>query len=253
VLNAATSGVLRGIGSGSPNKLLFSAIKVSNVAPHVRKPGIALPGTGHSIGTGTVPVRVSWKGGDSDGTVVAYQLQRSTDGGRHWSTVALPSATARSITLNLRPDSGLRFRIRATDNRGTRSPWATGDKVSLALHQQGDATLRRTWSRETGPDLSGGASHGTRIHGASATYTFTGRTVRWIGTTDADHGTARVYLDGRLVATVDAYSATRQTCQVLFAATGKPGRHTLRIVVMGKHDKHSSGDRVDVDAFVVTS
>ena len=37
------------------------------------------------------------------------------------------------------------------------------------------------------------------------------------------------------------------------AATVKPGEHTLRIVVVGKHNKRSTGARVDIDAFVVSS
>jgi hypothetical protein len=251
LLKATTRGKLRKIGD-SPNRMLYSGLKVVNKPPRVGEVDIALPGRGRAVGTATVPVRISWTGSDPDGNVASYQLQRSTDGGRHWSTVALPAANARSITLNLGADSGHRFRVRAVDNLGKGSAWSTSDKLALDLDQQGEATLRRTWSKDSGSDLSGGSSHGTRIKGASATYTFNGRSIRWIGSTDADHGKARVYLDGQLVATVDAYSASRQTCQVLFSRTVKPGRHTLRIVVMGRHNNRSAGDRVDVDAFVVS-
>lgn len=253
LMKATTRDLIRGLTSGSPNKLLFNRLKVTNKAPTVSRPAVALPGAGRGIGTGTVPIRVSWKGSDPDGSVRSFALQRSTDGGKHWSTVALPSPTAKSVTLNQRPDAQLRFRVRATDNHGKRSSFATGPRMRLVLAQQGAAKLVRTWSRETGSDLSGGASHGSRIAHASATYNFTGRTVRWIGTTDADHGRARVYLDGRPIDTVDTYSGTRRTCVVLFAKTVEPGRHTLRVVVLGKHNLHSAGDRVDVDAFVVTS
>ena len=252
LFRSATQGKLRGIAS-SPNRMLYSVLQIVNRTPRVGSLDVALPGRFRSVGTSTVPVRISWKGSDPDGRIRSYQLQRSTDGGRHWSTVALPSATARSTTLNLPTDSGHRFRVRATDDLGGRSTWATSTRLGLDIDQQGAAKLRRTWSKDTGADLARGSSHGTRIGGASATYTFSGRSVRWIGTTDADHGKARVYLDGRLVATVDAYSATRQTCQVLFATTVKPGRHTLRIVVLGKSNTRSAGSRVDVDAFVVTS
>lgn len=251
LLRSATQDRLRGI-AGSPNRMLYSVLQIVNRAPRIRALDIALPGKFRSVGTTTVPVRISWRGADPDGRVASYRLQRSTDGGRHWRTVALPTAATRSITLNLGPDSGHRFRVRAVDDVGGRSTWEVSDRLGLAIDQQGEARLRRTWSKDTGADLAGGSSHGTRIRGASATYTFDGRSIRWIGTTDVDHGKARVYLDGRLVATVDAYSATRQTCQVLFAATVKPGRHTLRIVVLGAKNTRSTGARVDVDAFVVT-
>jgi hypothetical protein len=253
LMKATTRDLIRGLTPGSPNKLLFNRLKVTNKAPTVSPPAVAVPGVGRAIGTGTVPIRVSWKGSDPDGSVRSFQLQRSTDGGKHWSTVPLASPAASSITLNQRPDAQLRFRVRATDNHGKRSSFATGRKLRLVLAQQGAAKLVRTWSRETGSDLSGGTSHGSRFAHASAAYRFTGRTVRWIGTTDADHGRARVYLDGRLIDTVDTYSATRRTCVVLFAKTVKPGKHVLRIVVLGKNNQQSAGDRVDVDAFVVTS
>ena len=251
LFRSSTQDRLRGL-AGSPNRMLYSGLKIVNRAPRVGALDVDLPGRFRSVGTSTVPVRISWRGSDPDGRDSSYHFQRSTDGGRHWSTVALPTAAARSITLSLGADSGHRFRVRAVDELGGRSTWATSEKLGLVIDQQGAAKLRRTWSKETGSDLAGGSSHGTRIRGASATYTFDGRSVRWIGTTDVDRGLARVYLDGRLVATVDTYSATRQTCQVLFAATVKPGRHTLRIVVLGANNNRSTGDRVDVDAFVVT-
>jgi subtilisin family serine protease len=251
LLKATTRGALRNVGD-SPNRLLYTGLKVVNKPPQVGAVDIALPRKDRSVGTATVPVRIRWKGSDPDGTIASYQLQRSTDGGKHWFSVTLPAAAARSTTLDLGPDSGHRFRVRAVDNLGKPSPWSLSDKLAFAVDQQGEAKLLRTWSKDSGADLSGGSSHGTRIKGASATYTFTGSGIRWIGTTDVDHGKARVYLDGRLVATVDAYSATRQTCQVLFARTVKPGRHTLRIVVMGQNNNRSSGDRVDVDAFLVS-
>ncbi|HUR73512.1 MAG TPA: S8 family serine peptidase [Sporichthya sp.] len=250
LLKATTRGKLRNIAN-SPNRLLYTGLKVVNKPPRVGAVDLALPGQGRAVGTATVPVRVSWTGSDPDGAVASYQLERSTDGGRHWRTVALPGAAARSITLNLSADSGHRFRVRAIDNLRKSSAWSISDKLALDIDQQGEAKLRRTWSRETGADLAGGSSHGSPISGASATYTFNGRSIRWIGTTGADHGKARVYLDGRLVATVDTYSASRQTCQVLFARAVKPGRHTLRIVVLGHHNQRSAGDRVSIDAFVV--
>jgi subtilisin family serine protease len=253
LMDATTKGDLRGLTSGSPNKLLFNRLQVINRAPHVSAPRVSMPRTGSAVRTDSVPIRVSWKGSDPDGSVRSYQLQRSTDGGKHWSSVTLPRPTVRSVTLNQRPGSALRFRVRVTDNFGKRSAFAKGAKMRLVLDQQGTATLRRTWSRTTGADLSGGSAQSSGIAKASATYTFGGGTVRWIGTTGADHGKAKVYLDGRLVDVVDTYSATRRTCVVLFAKALKPGRHTMRIVVLGKKNKRATGDRVDVDAFVVSS
>jgi subtilisin family serine protease len=252
LLRAATSGVLRGIGSSSPNKLLYNGLKVVNHAPHVSVPAVSLPGRGNTIGTSTVPVTVSWKGSDSDGSVRSYLLERSVDGGRHWNVVSLASPTATSVSLALHPSSRLRFRVRATDNLGRRSSWATRPTMRLILDEQGAARLHPTWARTGGADLTGGASRGTGVHGASATYHFTGSSIRLIGTTDTDHGKAVLYLDGHRLGTIDTYSATRRTCVVLYATSVRPGRHILRVVVTGSHSGSATGNRVDVDGFVVT-
>ncbi len=252
LIEASTRGKLQGIG-GSPNRMLFTGLKVVNKAPVVRRPGVALPGSGRAIGTATVPVWVNWNGSDPDGNVARFELQRSTDGGRHWRSVALPSAKAKSVTVSLGNDTGHRFRVRAVDDLGRRSDWRATDRFSLRIDQQGAAKLRSTWASGTGADLSGGSSRSSGYRGAVATYNFSGRTVRWIGTTGPDSGTAKVYLDGRLVATIDTYSATRQTCRILFAKKVTKGKHTLKIVVLGKGNARSSGDRVDIDAFVVSS
>ncbi|HVE27243.1 MAG TPA: S8 family serine peptidase, partial [Sporichthya sp.] len=144
LMKATTRDLIRGLTPGSPNKLLFNRLKVTNKAPTVSPPAVAVPGVGRAIGTGTVPIRVSWKGSDPDGSVRSFQLQRSTDGGKHWSTVPLAGPAASSITLNQRPDAQLRFRVRATDNHGKRSSFATGRKLRLVLAQQGAAKLVRT-------------------------------------------------------------------------------------------------------------
>ncbi|GAA0621328.1 hypothetical protein GCM10009547_25020 [Sporichthya brevicatena] len=252
LFDATTKGKLSGIGS-SPNRLLYSKLKIVNRAPKVSALGAALPGKGRTVNTGSVPVTVSWKGSDPDGTVVRYEMQRSTNGGRTWRSVALPTKKARSVTLNLGKSGGHRFRVRAVDDLGKRSAWRTTNKMRIAIAQQGSAKFRKTWTAGSGADLMGGSSRSSANRGGAATYKFSGRTIRWIGTTDPNYGKAKVYLDGKLVATVDAYSATRKTCRVLFAKTVKPGKHTLKIVVLGKHRAASGGNRVDLDAFVVTN
>ncbi|WP_019876143.1 S8 family serine peptidase [Sporichthya polymorpha] len=252
LFDATTKGKLRGIGS-SPNRLLYSKLRVVNRSPKVSSLGAALPGKGRSVNTGSVPVHVSWKGSDPDGTVVRYEVQRSTNGGRTWRSVALPTKKARSITLNLGKSGGHRFRVRAVDDLGRRGAWRTSNKLRVSIAQQGSAKFRKTWTSGSAPDLMGGSSRSSANRGGAAIYKFSGRTIRWIGTTDASYGKAKVYLDGMLVATVDTYSATRKTCRVLFAKTVKPGKHTLKIVVLGKHGAKSGGNRVDLDAFVVTN
>ena len=82
--------------------------------------------------------------------------------------------------------------------------------------------------------------------GASATLTFTGRGIAWIGPVGPTRGTARVYLDGKYVKTVDLRRSTFRARNLLFAKPfATAGKHTLRIVVS------SSGRPVAIDELIV--
>jgi hypothetical protein len=81
--------------------------------------------------------------------------------------------------------------------------------------------------------------------GASATITFTGNGIAWVGPVGPTRGTARVYIDGRAVASVDLRRSTFQARKILFAKALTPGQHTLRIVVT------SSGRPVAIDNLIV--
>jgi hypothetical protein len=70
--------------------------------------------------------------------------------------------------------------------------------------------------------------------GASATLTFTGRGVTWYGPTGPTRGKARVYVDGRLVKTVDLRGSTFRARGAVFSKRWSSSkRHTIRIVVLG--------------------
>ena len=81
--------------------------------------------------------------------------------------------------------------------------------------------------------------------GASATMTFTGTGIAWIGPVGPTRGTARVFIDGRAVATVDLNRSTFQARKTLFSKALTAGQHTLRIVVT------SSGRPVAIDDLIV--
>jgi len=89
--------------------------------------------------------------------------------------------------------------------------------------------------------------------GATATLTFDGTGVRWIGLRDPYSGIARVFIDGALHGTIDTYSAGQERQAPVFAASGlAPGTHTVRIEVTGTRNPASGGAWVWVDAFDIT-
>ena len=102
----------------------------------------------------------------------------------------------------------------------------------------------RTWSNATA------AESGTA--GASATFTFAGTTVSWIGLRGRHTGIARVYLDGAFVTDVDTYAPSEGPQDTVFTATGLANAtHTLTIEVTGLKNPASDNLWVVVDAFDV--
>ena len=78
--------------------------------------------------------------------------------------------------------------------------------------------------------------------------------MRWISATVPKGGIAQVYVDGKLVSTVNTY-AQSTTCQTnSFTKTGLTrGSHQLKIAVTGTKSSASSNSWVVVDAFDVQS
>jgi hypothetical protein len=113
----------------------------------------------------------------------------------------------------------------------------------------GDASpaivYRSTWSVAKYGAYSGDRVKYSKRSGASATLAFTGTGIAWIGPVGPTRGTARVYVDGKAVATVDLRRSTFQARKLLFARPLAAGRHTFRIVVI------SSGRPVAIDELIV--
>ena len=111
-----------------------------------------------------------------------------------------------------------------------------------------------TWFAKSSTRHSGGTARLAMDAGASASLTFEGTGVRWIGLRDAWAGIARVFIDGVLRDTVDTYSAADQPQQVLFSADGlAAGTHTIRVEATGTRSAASGGSWIWVDAFDVVS
>jgi hypothetical protein len=111
-----------------------------------------------------------------------------------------------------------------------------------------------TWFTNSSAVLSGNSAAFANAAGSSATITFSGTGITWIGYRDANSGMAQVYVDGVLTATVDTYLSPVQTQTPIYSINGLvPAKHTLAIVVTGTHNPSSGGSWVWVDAFDVGS
>ncbi len=180
---------------------------------------------------------------------LAYQLQLQRDGGA-WSSVSLSSSLSRSATVALAPGHAYRARLRLKAPPGTWSAWSTSASFRPARYEETSTAITYAggWSRSTSTGASGGHVRYATRAGASAAVTFTGRAIAWTAPVGPIRGSARVYVDGRQLATVSLYRTGWDIRRIVFKTSwAASGRHTFRIVVVGT----ARHPRVDIDAFAV--
>jgi hypothetical protein len=202
------------------------------------------------LGTGEVPVRLTWSGADSGGSGIAsYSLWQSTDG-QAFTQISLPAATTTSAIRMLAPGHSYRFVVGAVDGAGNRSQWAYGPTFAEDVHQETSTAIAYTgtWARFAWAPAFGGYQRTSSNAGATATFSFTGRNVAWVAPTAVNRGLAYVYVDGAYVKTLDLYTSTTIARRVVYSRNwAASGAHTVKIQVLGTSGRPS----VDVDAFAV--
>ncbi|HEY6821244.1 MAG TPA: hypothetical protein VI321_04435, partial [Burkholderiales bacterium] len=112
--------------------------------------------------------------------------------------------------------------------------------------------LAGAWSASD-PSLgwSGGSAMQSDAAGATASITFTGDSIRWIGSRGRHMGIATVSVDGRTLRDVSLFGRPTDeahTTVATFSDLG-PGQHTLTITVTGRKDSQADGNLIVVDAF----
>jgi hypothetical protein len=117
--------------------------------------------------------------------------------------------------------------------------------------EQDDPSITYTgnWYSNASSANSGGTAALTNARGATATLSFTGTGVTWIGVLDPWSGFATLFLDGTMYY-VDTYGSTTLYQRPLFSVQGlTPGPHTLSIQVAHARDGNGVGSWVWIDAF----
>ena len=159
------------------------------------------------------------------------------------------------------PSSGSTGDHRSVSNNGITISILQGSETSVPTGyiriDQGNAAVSYTgtWSVRGSSllaDYSGGSAEVSAQPTATATLTFSGTAVRWIGYRDTFSGIASVSLDGGSQTAVNTYSTVPQSQLVLYSASGlSPTTHTLTITVTGTHSLLALGANITVDAFDV--
>ena len=164
-------------------------------------------------------------------------------GQRSWLTLAFVVLGVLALSLSNVEPAGAR-------TAATSLSAGAGDTHANGILQETarQVSAKGRWWRDRDERYLGGRALSARQKGASLAVTFTGTGLRIIGPRSLTRGRARIYVDGRHVATVNAHAATYRGRRNLFVATwASEKRRTVRIVVAG-----TAGHPVfTVDAFVV--
>jgi hypothetical protein len=196
-----------------------------------------------------INLHLTWSGGtDSGGSGFAgYVLRQKIDGGA-WTILGYPTTGVFNVPVD--PSKNYVFGVASRDTAGNVGAFVTGPAIRAANYSETATQIAYagTWAVHSLSTYMGGAAKYSNTKSSSATLTFTGNQVAWLGPKTASHGTANVYIDGTLVGSVNLYSATTLYKQVVFTRTfASVGTHTLKVVVVGT----AGHPRVTIDQFFV--
>lgn len=130
--------------------------------------------------------------------------------------------------------SAQRYVDRVMARYGRGAPRGATPKTRLIGDRSSSIVYRGSWRVARHHGYLGDTVRYATSRGASATLTFTGRGVSWHGPVGPTRGKARIYLDGRLVKTVDLRRSGFEARATVFSKRWSASRkHTIEVVVLG--------------------
>ena len=95
-------------------------------------------------------------------------------------------------------------------------------------------TFTGTWNNESGSQFPIDQTGKWCNSGAGFTVSFTGSKIYLVGTTDPNHGTANVSIDGGTATSINTYAASRALGQIIYESPDlEHGEHTLTLTATG--------------------
>jgi subtilisin family serine protease len=250
----------RVLGSGKPSPLTGGLTSTGRIVDAWRAldatppPAAARPNTfafvtGSQMSSTRSTVRVGWPAGTDDRTGIgAYGLGQRAGAGS-WAT-AVAATSRRTADRSLTIGTAWGMRVRARDGATNWGAWSGASTITLARYQETSSKVsyRGTWwSHRTSSASAGRERYATR-KGASVTFRFTGRAVGIVAPKGASRGSAKLYVDGVYVSTVNLHRSSFTPRNVVAArAWSTSGTHTIKLVALGT----AGHPRIDIDAFLV--
>ncbi len=244
------------VGTG-PASDPSAPVTPSDQVPDTTAPAVGLPtvtiAAPRTLGA-TAQVHVTWPDATDASGIAAYELQLKK-GSVAWAAVVLGSPTDTTVDTALKPGASYRFRLRATDGASNVGAWTVTGSATLRLRQEKAAAIayHGRWKRHAVSGASGGYVRSAGAAARTASLTFSGSSGALVSTLGPNRGIVDIWLDGTHVASVDLYAPALTTRAVVWVtdAALSLGRHTIQLRSTGTHDPSATGNRVDLDAFLI--
>lgn len=214
-------------------------VVVDTVAPVFTSGPRLLLRTGRVTDAG-YPLRFTWSGKD-EGTGLA--LGRI---GPNATCCYSFDPTLDQYDFTVRPRSSTAWRIWLYDGVGRVT--RVGRDGYVAPVDWSETRRSSGWSVVPAPGVLGGSEWVSRKAGDRFSATVKGRSVAWVATTGPRKGSAKVLMDGVVVATVDLHSPQRRPARVVWTAPVTRAEATRVTVVNRSSDRRS---QVGVDALLL--
>lgn len=120
--------------------------------------------------------------------------------------------------------------------------------------EESDPAIKLTgaWApSDSGSGWSGGSAKQTNAVGATASITFVGTSIRWIGSRGRKMGIATLSIDGGPGRDVSTFArpADEIHTEIVTLSDLSAGQHTLTLTVTGRQDPQADGNNIVLDAF----
>ncbi len=198
-----------------------------------------------TVYTTSVPIRVVNDVTDPSGIAGAH-LQRSVSGGP-FTDVQSPWSGA---DTTVQRGTTYTYQEQYTDGAGNLSALSAGPTFTASVLEESYRNIKYSgsWTRMQVSGALGGYTRSATSPGASATFTFTGHSVRYVGVSTAQSGFAEIIVDGVLQGVYNLAPGAANSVPLTYSwASG--GQHTIELINV----RGGSGNRIDVDAFLTLS
>jgi hypothetical protein len=181
-----------------------------------------------------IPVVVDWALEEAAAGLRSYELEYRIDDG-DWRRIALANATASSARHVVPSGHEVRYRVRGIDRDGEVGDWRNSRRMIPTALSDSATAIRwaGTWAFVSNNSYLGKRAHWSKASSANGLIAFEGTGIAWAGPVGPTRGQARIYIDGKHVATVDTHRSVYRARDVIWATMLEDGPHTLRIVVVG--------------------